>query len=304
MRRKRHYPPGVSVYHITSKCVDDQFLWRPSQRTTFVFVSTLAATIEKYKIGVYAVVVMANHFHLLVRANRKELSAAMQFFKSRLALTLNSDLQREGAMSKGRFNHAPILDDASFLQLMHYVHANPVRAHSVERAQEWPGLSSYSAITEGRGKVAATWFDEAAWKLAGRPKCIAKFTHTATAPIEIPPQWNELPPGELRAGRRALISTMQATERAAAVERRTSQRRVPTAARLAKLDPRSRPSEPRPKSPQPWAFGTPEAVRALREGYKLMLSFYQVASLAFRKFGILGEFPAGTFPPWIGKLAA
>lgn len=304
MRRRRHYPPGVSTYHVTSKCVDDQFLWRPSQRTTFVFASTLAATVEKYKIGIYAVVVMANHFHLVVRANSKELSAAMQFFKSRLALTLNADLQREGAMSKGRFNHQPVLDDASFFQLMHYVHANPVRSHSVEHARDWPGLSSYSAVAEGCGRVSASWFDDAAWKLAGKPKRVAEFTQSASVPIEDPPRWAGLSRGELRAARSGMVSTMVATEQAAAAERRASRRRLQSITKLAKLDPRSRPRESQPKSPQPWAFGAPAAVRAIRDAYKHMLSLYQVASLAFRQTGILGEFPAGTFPPWVAALAA
>jgi REP element-mobilizing transposase RayT len=83
MRRLRYYPPDVSTYHVTSKCVDDQFLWRPSKRTTFVIASVLAATLEKYDIGLYAAVVMANHFHLVVRAESTELSAAMQYFPAR-----------------------------------------------------------------------------------------------------------------------------------------------------------------------------------------------------------------------------
>ena len=62
MRRLRYYPPDVSTYHVTSKCVDDQFLWRPSRRTTFLIARVLAKTLEKYDIGLYAAVVMANHF--------------------------------------------------------------------------------------------------------------------------------------------------------------------------------------------------------------------------------------------------
>ena len=51
MRRLRYYPPGVSTYHVTSKCVDDQFLWRPSQHTTFLIARVLAATLEKYRLS-------------------------------------------------------------------------------------------------------------------------------------------------------------------------------------------------------------------------------------------------------------
>ena len=44
MRGLRYYPPDASVYHLTSKWVDDQFLWRPSKRTTFLIANVLAAT--------------------------------------------------------------------------------------------------------------------------------------------------------------------------------------------------------------------------------------------------------------------
>ena len=304
MRRLRYYPPDVSTYHVTSKCVDDQFLWRPSKRTTFLIASVLAATLEKYDIGLYAAVVMANHFHLIVRAESTELSAAMQFFKSQIALALNPILQRQGAMSKERFKHQPVLDDPSFMQLVHYVHANPVRAHCVERAQEWPGLSSYSAVVEGRDGMEVAYFDEDAWREAGKPKSLAEFTETVCVPLETMPQWEGLSALELRAARRALRSSMDATEREMALERQKSRTRMPSVTRLMNADPRTRPRDVPPRTPQPWAFGAPDLVWALRDAYRNMVAFYIEASARFRETGVLGEFPEGTFPPWAGVLAA
>ena len=304
MRRLRYYPPDVSVYHVTSKCVDDQFLWRPAKHTTFLFARVLAATVEKYDIGLYAFVVMANHFHLVVRAEENELSAAMQFLKSRIALALNPVLRRQGAMSKERFKDQPVLDDASFMQLVHYVHANPVRAHCVEKAHEWPGLSSYSAVVAGRDAIEVAYFDEDAWREAGKPKSIAEFTETVRVPLETMPQWEGLSALELRAARRALRSSMDATEREMDLVRQKSRIRVRSVASLMNADPRTRPRGVRPRTQQPWAFGAPDLVWALRDAYRDMVAFYVEASARFREAGVLGEFPAGTFPPWAGVLTA
>ena len=303
MRRLRYYPPGVSTYHVTSKCVDDQFLWRPSQHTTFLIARVLAATLEKYDIGLYAAVVMANHFHLVVRAESTELSAAMQFFKSQIALALNPLLGRQGAMSKERFRHQPVLDDASFMQLVHYVHANPVRAHCVERAHEWPGLSSFSAVIEGRHAIEVAYFDEDAWREAGKPKRIADFTETVRVPLTTMPQWEGLSALELRAARQALRSSMNATEREMDAARQKARIRVRSVASLRNADPRARPKGARPRTQQPWAFGAREAVRALRDAYRSMVAFYVEASTRFRETGVLGGFPEGTFPPWAGMSA-
>lgn len=300
MRPIRYYPPGVSVYHVSSKCVDDQFLWRPTKQTTFLIARVLAATIDKYGIGLFAVVVMANHFHFVVRAEANQLSAAMQFFKSQMALKLNPLLKRRGAMSRERFSHQPVLDDESYAQLVHYVHANPVRAHCVERADRWPGLSSYSAVVGGRDSIEVTYFDEDAWTEVGKPKRLADFTEVVRVPLERAPNSQGLSSLGLEASCRALRSKMEATEREMALVRRTSRARIPSPASLMKLDPRSRPKEQNEAKPRPWAFGAAHAVWALRNAYRAMLEAYREASARFRDTGVLGAFPAGTFPPWIG----
>lgn len=304
MRRIRYYPPNVRVYHATSKCVDDQFLWRPTRRTTFLIASALAKTLEKYDIGLYAAVVMANHFHLVVRAEDKVLSAAMQFFKSRVARALNPLLDRQGAMSKERFKDQSVLDDASLMQLVHYVHANPVRAHCVARAQDWPGLSSYAAVTEGRDAIEVAYFDEDAWRAAGRPKRLALFTDTVRVPLEKLPQWEGLSADALRAAHGSLRSSMDAAEREMSLTRQKSRVRLRSIASLMNADPRIRPAGPRPNTPPPWAFGAADAVRALRDAYRNMIAFYLKASARFRETGVLGEFPEGTFPPWVGTRLA
>lgn len=300
MRSIRYYPPGVRVYHVTSKCVDDQFLWRPTEQTTFIIARALAATIDKYRIGLFAVVVMANHFHFVVRAEENQLSAAMQFFKSQMALKLNPLLKRRGAMSRERFSHQPVLDDESYTQLVHYVHANPVRAHCVERADQWPGLSSYSAVVGGRDSFEVAYFDEDAWAEAGKPRRLADFTEFVTVPLERAHQSQGLSSLGFEATCRALRSKMEATEREMAIVRQTSRARVPSRASLMKLDPRSRPKEQSEAKPRPWAFGVADAVCAVRNAYRAMLEAYREASAKFRDTGVLGAFPAGTFPPWIG----
>ena len=304
MRPLRYYPPGVRVYHATSKCVDDQFLWRPTKRTTFLIASALAKTLAKYDIGLYAAVVMANHFHLVVRAEEKKLSAAMQFFKSRVALALNPFLDRQGAMSKKRFEHEPVLDDASFVQLVHYVHANPVRAHCVERAEEWPGLSSYAPVVAGSDAIEVSYFDEDAWGKAGKPKRLSEFTKTVRVPLETAPQQSGLSVIEQRAAREATRARMGATEREMGRVRQKSRIRLRSIASLMNGDPRTRPNVPPPRAPKPWAFGAADVVQALRDAYRNMVAFYIEASARFRATGVLGEFPKGTFPPWVGVMTS
>ena len=92
-------------------------------------------------------------------------------------------------------------------------------------------------------------------------------------PLETMPQWEGLSALELRAARRALRSSMDATEREMELVRQKSRTRVRSVASLINADPRTRPREARQRTQQPWAFGAREAVWALRDAYRNMVVF-------------------------------
>jgi hypothetical protein len=60
---------------------------------------------------VFAVVVMSNHLHLVVRAPGKNLAAFMGYFLARVAQTLNLLLGRVGPVFPRRYDAQPILDE-------------------------------------------------------------------------------------------------------------------------------------------------------------------------------------------------
>jgi hypothetical protein len=62
-------------------------------------------------VEVFAVVVMSNHLHLVVRAPGKNLAAFMGYFLARVAQTLNLLLGRVGPVFPRRYDAQPILDE-------------------------------------------------------------------------------------------------------------------------------------------------------------------------------------------------
>lgn len=299
MARVRLFHPDHNLVHVSFKCVDDQFLLVPSQRSRFLVASVLRKTMEKYTFELFAICAMGNHVHMVLRYQGSDLAKIMQFFKSRLAMEFNALLKRSGAFWKSRYRAQPILDDPSFLAVMHYVHANPVRAHLVEHAKDWPGLSSYSAVADGTATVEAACLNEDAWMKAGRPKALHQFIRRVILPLAQPPQWRELDASEVRAAREAFVARMRDTETEARRVRLATRMHVPTLAGLSKWNPRARPATQEVAKPQPWAFGTAELVTAFRSAYRITMEAYKAASARFRASGILCPFPLGTFPPRI-----
>ena len=221
-----------------------------------------------------------------------------------LAERINALRDRDGHFVKGRPKITAILDEDHLAERMAYTHTQAVHHHLVERVEEWPGLSSFRAVCEGKESVLVHHLDEAAWREAGAKQSeLADHTTTVAIPIAMPASWAAMSPRALREARRAHEEHVRARERAAALERRAAgrHRRLPKPSHHTKIDPFSRPTdaaraEAKAKGPKPWAHGTAEAVEAYCAAYDAMLAAYRVASARFRATGKLCAFPAGTPP--------
>ncbi len=301
MSKPRYHPRSVRVWKIGSKCVDDQFLLTPTPEVKTLVYLFLAKMMELYDVELVGFVFMGNHFHILVRLNEDRLPDIMRDFKGGLAKALNALLGRHGALWMKRYDDDAVLSDDAGDTGLHYLHANPVRAHLCAKADDYVGVSSWKAYVDDVDTLSHTYFDDEGWRRAGAMESLrALYSKTVTLKISRPTSWEGLSREGRRAKRRALIAEMRAEERRAAAEREQSGIPLPSEEAIVKRDPRSRPRNPKPKKPKrKWASGTDEQVRRFREAYRLMLPVYRCASAAFRETGVMPAFPAGTYPPRI-----
>jgi hypothetical protein len=225
----------------------------------------------------------------------------MRDFKGGLAKALNRLHGRRGALWMERYDDDAVLNDDAADAAVHYFHANPVRAHVVERAEDYTGVSSWKAYAEDLDSLTHTYLDEKRWRRAGAMESLrGLYMKTATVRVSRPPSWEGLSRAARRAKVRGLIADMREEERRAAAERAIERTSVPSPEEVAKRDPRSRPRRPKEKRPKrKWASGTEEQVRQFREAYEQMLPVYRKASLEMRQSGTMPAFPAGTYPPRI-----
>ena len=88
---------------------------------------------------------MTNHVHLIVQVDQVPLSRLMHNLASRYSHRMNWRRTRSGHLFQGRFK-AVLADGESYLlELVRYVHLNPVRAKLVARpeAYPWSGHRAY-----------------------------------------------------------------------------------------------------------------------------------------------------------------
>jgi putative transposase len=92
---------------------------------------------------------MTNHLHFLVQVSDEPLGGVMRDIASNYARAFQQKLQTTGHLFERRY-HATLVDaDAYLMELLRYIHLNPVKAGIVQRVSDYP-WSSHHAYA-GRG---------------------------------------------------------------------------------------------------------------------------------------------------------
>ena len=102
---------------------------------------------------VHAFCCMTNHIHLVLQAGDIPLSGGMQNLSFRYTRWINWREQRTGHLFQGRYNAVLVDGDSYLLELVRYIHLNPVRAGMVDNPEEYP-WSSHRAYL---GKELLPW---------------------------------------------------------------------------------------------------------------------------------------------------
>ena len=128
-RSSRRLPPGHS-FHITLRCNSRQFLIAKGLRRD-VLLAVLSKAKQKVPHRLYAVCLMANHLHLLLRPDdANELPKLMHWFGWYSAMALNRLSGRCGHFWEARYYATAIAptDHRRVLNTLRYIHANPKAA--------------------------------------------------------------------------------------------------------------------------------------------------------------------------------
>ena len=93
----------------------------------WLFVRTLGETLSPFGLELIAWVLMPNHYHLIVRTPRGNLSRAMGWFQTTFTVRYNRLHRRVGHLFQGRYKAQVVEASCHAAQLVPYVHLNPVR---------------------------------------------------------------------------------------------------------------------------------------------------------------------------------
>jgi REP element-mobilizing transposase RayT len=108
---------------------------------------------EKFGCRIHAFCCMTNHIHIALQVGTIPLSKIMQNLSLRYTNWVNRKYHRTGHVFQGRFKAILIDADSYLLELVRYIHLNPVRAGIVSQPTEY----SWSSHKAYLGKEDLSW---------------------------------------------------------------------------------------------------------------------------------------------------
>jgi len=139
-----------TFYHVLSRGNEQRpIYYEPDDYVKFL--ELLGKTAEKFQVEIHAYVLMANHYHLLLRTRQGNLSRAIQWLGVSYTGWFNRRHKRSGHLFQGRFKSFLIQDDHYFTALCYYIHGNPVRAGIAKEVTGYAWSSARAYADKGSG---------------------------------------------------------------------------------------------------------------------------------------------------------
>jgi len=125
-----------ALYHVCSRGNERQKIFR-DESDRLEFLKVLERSCSRYQVSVLAFVLMSNHFHLIARTQRANLSRWMHWLMVSYSVYFNWRHHRSGHLFQGRYKSLLVESESTegnyLLSLSRYLHFNPVRGRVLGR---------------------------------------------------------------------------------------------------------------------------------------------------------------------------
>ena len=293
------HPDGV--YEVTSRTLCGQMRLRPGPTVNKLIVGCAVRAKKVFPVKIYGMVVMSNHYHMLIGAEDAErLAAFMGHLNGNLTRVLNRHNGLSGLMWGRRYKSIPVsLRVGAARMRMRYILSHGVKERLVAKVSQWPGVSTARWMLDGE-EIQGYWVNRTAMyraRQAGKKVTEAMFREKCTLKVDPLPELADMPVQARRAVWREMVAKIE-KEHAEATDKDGKKLGPPAGvAAVLAMDPTYVPTSVKlSRAPTVHAAEAKDRhkwkarLRALRKAHR-------AASKAFRAGDWDAEFPAGMFRP-------
>lgn len=133
-RKARIDAPGA-LHHIIIRGIERRYIFRDSLDYQN-FLKRLGSILSETETPCFAWALMPNHIHLLLRTGYVPVSLIMRRLLTGYAQQFNRRHRRHGQLFQNRFKSILCEEDIYFLELVRYIHLNPLRGRIIENLKQ------------------------------------------------------------------------------------------------------------------------------------------------------------------------
>lgn len=149
-RRRIHYPGALYHVILRGNARADIFFDRQDRRRWEALIDEL---LPEHGHQIHAYCWMSNHVHLALQSSDEPIAQFIAALAGRYAKLSNHKLGRSGHLFERRYRAILVQADAYLLELVRYIHQNPIRAGMVACLSDYPWCSHGAYL----GGVKPSW---------------------------------------------------------------------------------------------------------------------------------------------------
>ena len=139
MPRTARIKSASGIYHVMLRGADRRIIFGDDE-DCMTFLDILYHIRKKHKFGLYALCLMGNHVHLLIREEAEPLQIIMKRLGVTYVSYYNLKYDLLGHLFQDRFRSEPVETTTYFMDVLRYICQNPVKAGLCKSPQEYKWL--------------------------------------------------------------------------------------------------------------------------------------------------------------------
>jgi REP element-mobilizing transposase RayT len=151
MPRKPRRSSSSGIYHVMIRGNEKKDIFLDHKDKNKI-IRVLKSVNTDDAFNLYAYCIMNNHAHFVIKECNDDISKIMKKINTSYASYYNRKYNRIGHVFQDRFKSEPVEDERYLLQVIRYVHNNPVKAEMVSNPENypWSSYSQYLSVGEGQ----------------------------------------------------------------------------------------------------------------------------------------------------------
>ena len=306
MGRTNRYIPPDGLVEVTNRTIQGRMLLTPSRALNQVVLGVFGRAQRRYEMSIHALVVMSNHFHMLVSpSDGEQLADFMGFINTNLSKEVGRLHGWRGPLWQRRYDTVPVShEEAAQVERLQYLLLHGCKENLVASPSDWPGVHSVDALVHCK-PLKGIWYDRSRAYEARRVNDavdIEAFGVEETVELTPLPAWREVSLEEHASRVKVLVDSIVKETRS---RHRLEGTRPLGVRAILRTNPESKAGVLKRRI-KPLCHAASRKVRQeMVERFRSWLLAYRIASAAWRRGNFEVEFPPWSFRPgggWVRDL--